>query len=74
MNDVVSRLYHIRKTVVKMLDDRGYLLPKEELEFTLDNFKQRFSFTEANLTPGEPPKYDYYVMISSLDIFCHLLR
>ncbi len=64
MNDLVSRLYHIRKTVVKMLDDRGYLLPKEEIEFTLDDFKRRFNFTEGSLQPGEAPKYvsKYFIL------------
>ena len=42
ITDQVSRLFHIRKTVVKMLDDRGFLLPKDDLEFSLDQFKERF--------------------------------
>jgi hypothetical protein len=55
MQDAVSRLYRIRKTVTKMLEDRGYLLTKEESEFTLESFKTRFAFHD--LSPNEPPKY-----------------
>lgn len=41
--DALPRLYHIRKTVMRMLEDRGYLVAKEELEASLDSFKQRFA-------------------------------
>lgn len=43
MADLIPRLYHIRKTVMRMLDDRSYLITKEDLEQTLDAFKLKFA-------------------------------
>lgn len=43
MEQLVPRMFHIRKTVMKMLEDRGYLVTKEETEASLDSFKQRFA-------------------------------
>jgi len=62
MQDAVSRLYRIRKTVTKMLEDRGYLLTKEESEFTLESFKTRFNFHD--LSPNEPPKRDLLTLLT----------
>jgi hypothetical protein len=39
-----------------MLDDRGYIIPKEELEFTLDSFKTKFGYT-GEYSHDNPPKY-----------------
>jgi hypothetical protein len=41
--DIVSKLYCIRKTVTCMLYDRGYLVPKQLREETIDEFKAKFT-------------------------------
>ena len=43
-----SRLFRIRKTVHKMLHDRGYVVSQEDLEQT----KDEASFSAAALVPG----------------------
>eukprot|EP01098_Paradermamoeba_levis_P009221 TRINITY_DN3829_c0_g1_i2.p1 TRINITY_DN3829_c0_g1~~TRINITY_DN3829_c0_g1_i2.p1 ORF type:complete len:209 (-),score=77.69 TRINITY_DN3829_c0_g1_i2:265-891(-) len=42
-NDQSSRLYHIKKTVLKMLTDRGYLVSQSEFDQTLDEFKRKYN-------------------------------
>lgn len=39
----VSLTLRFGTQVMRMLDDRGYLISKEELEASLDGFKQRFA-------------------------------
>jgi len=53
--DKVSTLYHVRRTIGKMLQDRGYLVAKEEFELTLDEFKKKFY---NDLTANQEPKRD----------------
>lgn len=38
-----SRLHRVRRTVLQMLSDRGYLVPAEEAKLSLDDFKAKFS-------------------------------
>ena len=40
------RLHQVRKTVLEMLRDRGYLVPKEELKMTYEDFCQKFKVSE----------------------------
>ncbi|OQS06564.1 DNA-directed RNA polymerase I, II, and III subunit RPABC1 [Thraustotheca clavata] len=42
LNPEASRLYRVRKTVVKMLHNRGYIVSDEELRRTTDEFVQQF--------------------------------
>jgi DNA-directed RNA polymerase I, II, and III subunit RPABC1 len=54
-------MYRVRKTVLQMLVDRGYLVAKEELEQTLELFKQRHGLDEKirdNLTISVPKRDD----------------
>jgi len=39
-------LHQVRKTVLEMLRDRGYLVPKEELKMTYEDFCQKFKVSE----------------------------
>ena len=36
------KLWRIRKTVMQMCRDRGYLVTQDELDQTLDQFKEQF--------------------------------
>ena len=38
-----SKLFRVRKTCMKMLQARGYIVSEDELVMTTDGFKQRFS-------------------------------
>ena len=38
----LSRLYKIRKTLLKMISDRGYLVSSIEKELTYDKWKETF--------------------------------
>ena len=50
MEDEVEtyNLWRIRKTVMQMCHDRGYLVTQDELDQTLDQFKEQF---------GDRPRY-----------------
>jgi len=39
----VARAYRVRKTLLKMLSDRVYLVSMKELEATLDDFIREFN-------------------------------
>jgi len=47
-----KKLYRVKRTLAEMLHDRGYKVPKEELEFTEEAFVQRYGEQpdRANLT------------------------
>ena len=40
--DLVTKMYKIQLTVFKMLSDRGYDIPKEKLEMTMDTFRSAY--------------------------------
>lgn len=42
-----SQLYRIRKTCLKMLKKRGYIVDEQALEMSVDEFRQRYSDTPA---------------------------
>ena len=39
MEEELALMFRVRKTVIKMLADRGYLLSREELDLPFDQFK-----------------------------------
>lgn len=43
----VARLFRIRKTMSKMLNDRGYLVSQADLNLTLEGFKEKYTDTPA---------------------------
>eukprot|EP00389_Voromonas_pontica_P000711 GDKH01001056.1.p1 GENE.GDKH01001056.1~~GDKH01001056.1.p1 ORF type:complete len:209 (-),score=17.33 GDKH01001056.1:148-774(-) len=47
-DDQVSRLYRVRRTLYKMLSDRGYNVSDADLHMTKDNFVQLFESLERN--------------------------
>lgn len=38
----VARLYRVHKTVLELLFDRGYLVPRDHLEMSIDDFRNKF--------------------------------
>lgn len=50
MDDEVEayNMWRIRKTIMQMCHDRGYLVTQDELDETLDSFKENF---------GDKPRY-----------------
>ena len=57
------KLWRIRKTVMQMCRDRGYLVTQDELDQTLDQFKEQF---------GDRPRCG--VACDVLDIVLHVSR
>lgn len=55
MGDDGSKLFRIRKTVARMLHDRGYVVGTEDLEMTKDEFKTKY---------GDTPTRDSMLMIA----------
>jgi DNA-directed RNA polymerase I, II, and III subunit RPABC1 len=41
--DETYRLWRVRKTVLQMLRDRGYISQPEEIDMTLQVFKEKYS-------------------------------
>ena len=60
-SDQSSRLWRIRRTASQMLNDRGYMVPAEDLQMTLDAFRQEF---------GELPEYVDDLQCYRLDDGC----
>lgn len=53
--DNTTKLYYIRKTLTSMLYDRGYLVPQQLREETIEEFKSKFA---------DSPKYVFIVVIN----------
>ncbi|RNA44823.1 DNA-directed RNA polymerases and III subunit RPABC1 [Brachionus plicatilis] len=55
------KLWRIRKTILQMCHDRNYLVTSEELEQTLDQFKQTYGDRPSQ---GEPSRSRLTVLVS----------
>lgn len=55
------KLWRIRKTILQMCHDRNYLVTSEELEQTLDQFKQTYGERPSQ---GEPSRSRLTVLVS----------
>ena len=40
--DDASKMYHVRKTIIEMLADRGYMVTEAEQNLTLEAFMETF--------------------------------
>jgi len=58
------RLWRIRKTLMQMCHDRGYLVTQEELDQTLDQFKHQFGDKPSERKPG---RSDLTVLVAHND-------
>jgi DNA-directed RNA polymerase I, II, and III subunit RPABC1 len=60
----IYKLWRIRKTVLTLCHDRGYIVTAEELEQTLDQFKQTYGDKPSQ---GEPSRSKLVVLVSHND-------
>ena len=60
----IERLWKIRKTILQLCHDRGYLVTSEELEQTLEQFKQTYGDKPSQ---GEPSRSKLLVLVSHND-------
>jgi DNA-directed RNA polymerases I, II, and III subunit RPABC1 len=60
----IYKLWRIRKTILQLCHDRGYIVTSDELEQTLDQFKQNFGDKPSQ---GEPSRSKLIVLVSHND-------
>ena len=58
------KLWRIRKTVMQLCHDRGYLVTQDELEQTLEQFKEQYGDKPSEGHPGRP---DLIVLVAHID-------
>lgn len=58
----IYRLWRVRKTVMQLCHDRGYLVTQEELDQTLDQFKELYGES-----PGERKRSNLIVLVAHTD-------
>ncbi|XP_041441133.1 DNA-directed RNA polymerases I, II, and III subunit RPABC1 isoform X2 [Xenopus laevis] len=58
------RLWKIRKTIMQLCHDRGYLVTQDELDQTLDEFKAQFGDKPSE---GRPRRTDLTVLVAHND-------
>lgn len=60
----VYKLWRIRKTIMQLCHDRGYLVTQDELDQTLDGFKNQFGDKPSERRPG---RADLIVLVAHND-------
>ncbi len=60
----IYKLWRIRKTVLQLCHDRGYIVTSEELEQTLDQFKATYGDKPSQ---GEPSRSKLVLLVSHND-------
>lgn len=60
----IYKLWRIRKTILQLCNDRGYIVTTDELEQTLDQFKQTYGERPSQ---GEPSRSKLVVLVSHND-------
>jgi DNA-directed RNA polymerase I, II, and III subunit RPABC1 len=60
----IYKLWRIRKTVLQLCHDRGYIVTSEELDQTLDQFKATYGDKPSQ---GEPSRSKLIVLVSHND-------
>ena len=58
------KLWRIRKTIMQLCHDRGYLVTQDELEQTLEQFKDQFGDKPSERKPARP---DLIVLVAHND-------
>lgn len=57
----ITKLWRIRKTILQLCHDRGYMVTSDELEQSLDQFKQTYGDRPSQ---GEPSRSKLIVLVS----------
>ncbi len=60
----INKLWRIRKTILQLCHDRGYMVTSDELEQTLDQFKQTYGDRPSQ---GEPSRSKLIVLVSHIN-------
>lgn len=60
----IDKLWRIRKTILQLCHDRGYIVTSDELEQSLDLFKQMYGERPSQ---GEPSRSKLVVLVSHQD-------
>ncbi|XP_014678631.1 PREDICTED: DNA-directed RNA polymerases I, II, and III subunit RPABC1-like [Priapulus caudatus] len=60
----VYKLWKIRKTIMQLCHDRGYLVTQEELDQTIEHFKQQFGEKPSERRPA---RADLIVLVAHID-------
>ena len=63
-DEITYRLWRIRKTVMQMCHDRGYLVTQDELDQTLDQFKGQFGDRPSE---NHPSRADLSILVAHND-------
>ncbi|KAH7637645.1 DNA-directed RNA polymerases I, II, and III subunit Rpb5 [Dermatophagoides farinae] len=61
---VIYKLWRIRKTVMQLCNDRGYLVTRDEKEQTLDQFKEQYGDKPSE---NHPSRSDLIVLVSHMN-------
>ncbi|XP_044164715.1 DNA-directed RNA polymerases I, II, and III subunit RPABC1 isoform X2 [Acropora millepora] len=62
--ELTYKFWRIRKTVMQMCHDRGYLVTQDELDQTLDQFKEQFGDRPSE---GRPSRSDLSILVAHND-------
>ncbi len=62
----ISRLWRIRRTVSKMLEDRGYMIEEDEYKRSLEDFREHFDCKPGQAITSAALRYDSPVFGSVL--------
>ena len=58
------KMWRVRKTVMQLCHDRGYLVTQDELDQTLDQFKQQFGDKPSE---KQPSRQDLIILVAHND-------
>ena len=61
---LVYKLWRIRKTVMHLCHDRGYLVTQDELDQTLEQFKEQYGEKPSD---SHPSRSDLIVLVAHID-------
>ncbi|KAK2170590.1 hypothetical protein NP493_1146g00029 [Ridgeia piscesae] len=73
------KLWRIRKTVMQLCHDRGYLVTQDELDQTLDRFKQQFGDKPSERRPARNQMFVFFpeepkVGIKTIKTYCQRMQ
>lgn len=61
---VVYKMWRVRKTVMQLCHDRRYLVTQDELEQTLEQFKEQYGDKPSE---NRPSRSDLIVLVAHID-------